>query len=89
MLSWSRDQKSLYLRSILGGMNRRTVAIPVRPGKALPKLSPLGLRSDHDLLALPGAQVIEEEDVFPGPSPSIYAFTRKTTRRNLYKIPLP
>jgi DNA-binding winged helix-turn-helix (wHTH) protein/Tol biopolymer transport system component len=89
MLSWSRDQKSLYLRSILGGMSRRTVAIPLRPGEALPKLSPLGLRSDHDLLALPGARTIEEEDVFPGPSSSIYAFTRKTTRRNLYKIRLP
>jgi len=89
VLSWSRDQKSLYLRSILGGMSRRTIAIPLRQGEALPKLSPLGLRSDRDLLALPGARVIEGEDVFPGPSPSIYAFTRKTTRRNLYKIPLP
>jgi Tol biopolymer transport system component len=89
MLSWSRDQKSLYFKSILLGMSRNTLIIPLRSGDALPHLPSSGLRSDRDLLALTGVQMIEEEDVFPGASPLVYAFTRKTTHRNLYRISIP
>ncbi len=89
MVSWARDQRFLYFRSILGGMGHRTFVIPLRSGEALPELPLSGLRSDRDLLGLQGAQVIEEEDVFPGSSPSVYALTRKTTRRNLYSIRVP
>jgi Tol biopolymer transport system component len=85
-LSWSRDQKALYFKSILQGMSRNTLMIPLRSGEALPQLPGSGLQSDRDLLALTGAQVIEEEDVFPGSSLTVYAFTRKTTHRNLYRI---
>ena len=88
MLSWSRDQKSLYFKSILQGMGRNTSMIPLRSGEALPQLRSSGLMSDRDLLALSGVQMIEEEDVFPGPSPAVYAFTRKATHRNLYRISL-
>jgi DNA-binding winged helix-turn-helix (wHTH) protein/Tol biopolymer transport system component len=86
MLSWSGDQKSLYFKSILQGMGRNTLRIPLRSGEALPRLPGSGLQSDRDLLALTGVQVIEAEDVFPGSSLAVYAFTRKTTHRNLYRI---
>jgi len=86
MLSWSRDQGALYFKSILGGMTRNTFMIPLRSGGPLPDFAGSGVQSDRDLLAFPGTRVIEEEDVFPGYSPLVYAFTRKTTRRNLYKI---
>jgi hypothetical protein len=89
MVSWTRDQKFLFLRSILGGMRRETFVIPLPSAEALPAFQPSGLQSERDLLAFPGARVIEEEDVFPGSSRSVYAFTRKTTRRNLYKISVP
>jgi hypothetical protein len=89
MLSWSRDQRVLYFKSILGGMNRETFMIPLRSGEPLPNFPSSGVQSDRDLLAFPGTRVIQEEDVFPGYSPLVYAFTRKTTRRNLYKIPTP
>jgi len=88
MLSWSRDQRALYFKSILGGINRNTFMIPLRSGEPLPDFSGSGAQSDRDLLAFPGTRVIQEEDVFPGSSPLVYAFTRKTTRRNLYKIPV-
>ena len=88
MLSWSRDQGALYFKSILGGMNRNTFMIPLRSGEPLPGFPGSGVQSDRDLLAVPGTRVIQEEDVFPGDSSLIYAFTRKTTRRNLYKISL-
>ena len=86
MLSWSRDQKSLYFKSILQGMSRNTLVIPLRAGEALPQLPSSGFESHRDLLALTGVQIIEEEDVFPGPSPAVSAFTRKATQRNLYRI---
>ena len=88
MLSWTRDQRVLYFKSILGGMNRNTFVIPLRSGQPLPNFPVSGVQSDGDLLAFPGTRVIQEEDVFPGDSPLVYAFTRKTTRRNLYKIPV-
>jgi len=51
MLSWSGDQKSLYFKSILQGMGRNTLRIPLRSGEALPRLPGSGLQSDRDLLA--------------------------------------
>jgi len=86
MLSWSRDQTSLYFKSILQGMGRNTMMIPLPSGEALPRLRSSGLQSDRDLLTVTGVQMIEEEDVFPGSSPAVYAFTRKTAHRNLYRI---
>jgi hypothetical protein len=39
---------------------------------------------------LPGARLVSDEpNVFPGPDPSIYAFTKVTTQRNIYRVPLP
>ena len=89
MASWSRDQESLYFKSILGGMSRNTFMIPLRSGEALPQLPNSGLLLERDLLALPGVQVIEEEEVFPGPSRLVYSFTRRTAHRNLYHIRVP
>jgi len=88
VMSWSRDQKALYFKSIQHVMSRNTLMIPLRSREALPQLPSSGLQSDRDLLAFPGTRVIQEEDVFPGYSSLVYAFTRKTTHRNLYKIPL-
>jgi DNA-binding winged helix-turn-helix (wHTH) protein/Tol biopolymer transport system component len=88
MVGWPRDQKYMFFKSILGGMERTTFVLPLRPGEALPALPPSGFQSHRDLLAVPGARDIAEENVFPGPSSSVYAFTRRTTRRNLYSIPV-
>jgi hypothetical protein len=70
-------------------MSRNTITLPVRSGEALPRLPSSGMQSDGDLLALSGVQVIDEEDVFPGSSHAVYAFTRKTTHRNVYRISIP
>ena len=88
VLSWSRDQGALYFKSPLMGFNGNTFMIPLRSREPLPDFPGVGVQSDRDLLAFPGTRVIQEEDVFPGYSPLVYAFTRKTTRRNLYKIPV-
>jgi hypothetical protein len=78
-----------FFKSILGGVDHKTFVMPLRAGEALPALPPSGFQSHRDVLAVPGTRDIEEEDVLSGPSSSIYAFTRKTTRRNLYSIPVP
>jgi hypothetical protein len=63
--------------------------MPLRSGEALPALPHAGFQSHRDVLGVPGAWEIAEEDVFPGASSSVYAFTKRTTRRNLYRIPIP
>jgi hypothetical protein len=36
------------------------------------------------------ARLISAHDnVFPGPNPSIYAFTKVATQRNIYRLPVP
>jgi len=33
--------------------------------------------------------VIEAADIFPGPTPETYAYSRQSVQRNLYRVPLP
>ncbi len=88
---WFTDGKSFGVSfSTLGNMGvGKTYVIPVPPGQALPLRLVSGLRSEKDASSLPGAKVIDRSWIFPGPNPSIYAFTRETVQRNLYRIPLP
>lgn len=82
-LSWTPDGRFLYL--ILAGS---TFAIPLKPGQMLPPIPAGGFQSKEAVAALPGARLISQESVFPGPNPSIYAFTRVSTHRNIYRVPV-
>lgn len=82
-VSWSRSGEHMYLKS-----NRSTYAIPLRPGRVLPEIPGSGL-SAEDVVALPGARPIADIGAFPGPDPSVYAFTRIATQRNIYRVPVP
>ena len=66
----------------------RTYVLPVAPGAVLPAIPAAGFQSEAELAAVPGVQVIPHGDVALGPSPAVYAFSRVTTTRNLYRIPL-
>jgi hypothetical protein len=66
----------------------RSYIVPLQPGEALPRTSAGGFRSERELAALPGARSIDSDTAVPGPSPDVYAFYRKTTQRNLYRIPI-
>lgn len=63
--------------------------VPLRPGQILPPVPASGLRSLADVAALPGARLVSQQRVFGGPEPSIYAFFRVATQRNIYRIPVP
>ena len=90
---WGPGNKFLYLRfrdvgEVGGG---KTIVIGLPPGKDLPMLPPSGLKSVDDIT---GLNVVADIDttgmgVFaPGPNPSVYAYSRVTVQRNLFRIPL-
>jgi serine/threonine protein kinase len=83
-VSWSPDGKFLYLN-----FSESVFAIALPPGQMLPPLPAAGFRSREEVARLPGARLIPEKGAFPGPNPSIYAFTKVATHRNIYRVPVP
>ena len=82
-LSWSRDGRLLFMT-----VSERTYVVPVPSGQPLPKTPATGFASGAEIAAVPGARVIDATDPAPGPTPDVYAFSRETVQRNLYRIPL-
>jgi eukaryotic-like serine/threonine-protein kinase len=86
MVSWDRAGKYAYLSFIPNGA--ASYAIPVMHDVGLPKLPPNGLVRREDFtnaktnIAIPWY-------VQSAVNPSVYAYTRENTRRNLYRIQLP
>jgi serine/threonine protein kinase len=80
--NWDRTGKSLY---IADGTN--TYALPRLRG-GLPSLPPGGISSREELAKL-NLPVVARAVLESGGTPSQFAFTRWTSRRNLYRIPLP
>ena len=88
---WSQDGKFFYVAGDVKTSTssaRRTVAIPVPAGQALPDLPVGGITDLKQAAALPGARTIEEGLISPGSGPSTYVFTRADSQCNLFRIPL-
>jgi len=83
-LSWTPDGKFIYLN-----FAGTTYAIPLKPGQMLPPIPASGFPSKEAVAALPGARLVSDQTVYLGPNPSIYAFTKVTTQRNIYRVPVP
>ena len=84
---WTPDRKSLwaYFDDMAGMSDPHTFLIPLPPGSSLPAIPTGGLQSSK----VPrGARVLAHWAV-PGPVPGVYTFTKTSTRRNLYRVPLP
>lgn len=92
-LRWSVDGKYVYFSIQYGAASAfavgHTYVLPLLRDSVLPNIPAGGFRNEAEIAALPGVEVIPYGDVAPGPSPSVYAFSRVTTTRNLYRIPLP
>jgi eukaryotic-like serine/threonine-protein kinase len=84
IVTWSRDQKYLFMHAAGG-----TYALPIPPGETVPHLPPTGLNDAADLAALPAARSDAPPGAFTGTDPTVYAFTRITTQRNIYRVPVP
>jgi Tol biopolymer transport system component len=79
-VSWSADGKFMYLK-----FHESLYAIPLRQGQMLPPIPASGFRSKEDVAGVAGAKLIPEREAFPGPTPSMYAFTKVSTHRNIYR----
>jgi Tol biopolymer transport system component len=84
-LRWAPDGSRLYLLSPFSG---RTYVLPVANGSMLPHIPSGGFRTEAEIAALPGVEIIPHGDVGPGPSPDVYVYSRETVSRNIYRIPL-
>jgi WD40 repeat protein len=91
MLSWSQDARFLYIGT--SGMwsegTGHTYVIPLRPGQILPPLPASGIRLGDMEDSIPGAQAIPQQQAFISPDPSVYAYPRVATHRNIYRIAVP
>jgi hypothetical protein len=65
----------------------KTGVIPLR-GTPF-RIAPPGSFNETDLQKKLGARIINERDVYPGPDPDTYVFTRYVTFTNIYRIVLP
>jgi hypothetical protein len=91
-LRWSLDGTYAYLSIQEAHQSAfafgRTYVLPPSRGSVFPAVPPGGFRTEADIAALPGVVMLPHGDVALGPSPSVYAFSRVTSTRNLYRIPL-
>jgi eukaryotic-like serine/threonine-protein kinase len=90
---WGLGGNFFYIRfRDAGEMGGGTaVAFSLPTGEELPPLPASGLNSLKDVDRRKVARIIDLRDVLqfnPGPSPDIYAYTRTTIQRNLFRIPL-
>ena len=92
-LRWAPDGQHVYLNTTTADASGfavgTTYVLPLPAGSMLPRVPNGGFISDAELRAQPGVQIIPYGDVTPGPTAGVYAFSRVTTTRNLYRIPLP
>jgi Tol biopolymer transport system component len=83
-MSWTPDGKFVYVN-----MGDSTFAIPLKGNSMMPPVPAKGFSSKEAVAAVPGARLVAKERVYPGPNPTIYAFMRVTTQRNIYRVPVP
>jgi serine/threonine protein kinase len=84
VLNWDTAGKYSYFTFLPTGSG--SYALPVIHDLGLPKLPARGVRKEDFLN--PKTNIAFPESVQSAVSPSVYAYTRETIRRNLYRIPL-
>lgn len=86
-MNWDIHGDYLYV-SLFAREDQGTYALPVHRNSGLPDLPAKGLLDFDQLKHVKGAVFIPHL-VDSALSTSLYAYTRQTIRRNLYRIPLP
>jgi eukaryotic-like serine/threonine-protein kinase len=88
-VEWSKDGKLLYLHenATRHGIQlpNTTYVIPLQPGW-MSKLPDSGFPSIDAAAAALGRRLTLADRVFPSPDPSIYAFARLSSHRNIFRI---
>jgi len=86
LLTWSSDGRFVFMH--FAWTTRETYAIPLQPGQILPPLPASGTSAEY-AATLPGAQRLSQLRAFVSDDPSVYAFMRNTSQRNIYRVRLP
>jgi hypothetical protein len=86
VLNWDTAGRHAYVSFLPFGGG--SYALPVMHDVGLPKLPPAGLAGSQDFTN-PKTNIAIPWSVQSAINPSVYAYTRETTRRNLYRIQLP
>jgi eukaryotic-like serine/threonine-protein kinase len=84
-LKWDSSGKFAYLYFPL--FSESSYALPVQQNSGLPRLPSTGV-SRIEFLAQSKTAVVIPSSVESAVNPTLYAYTRLNTRRNLYRIPL-
>ncbi len=87
---WSPDGRTLVIvpMALNRGQSMKVYSFPLPPGKMFPAIPPGGFRSEAEMAKVPGAKTFDVYDYAPGPGEGVYAFTRESVQRNLYRVPL-
>lgn len=86
-LRWAPDGSRLYVSRPNG--TGRTYVLPLAKGSMLPAaMPPGGFRTEAEIAALPGVEVIPHASVSPGATADVYVFSRETVSRNIFQIPI-
>jgi|SRR6516165_3569491 len=83
---WARDGKLIYFRWRSFTGYQRTYVVPIPHGSDFPKLPLSGFQSEKELRAV-ATQVVEGA-ISSGLDSSRYTFSKETSHRNVYRIPL-
>lgn len=86
LLSWSPDGKWVYvsLRPFPFGSSK-TAVIPIKSGAAPPGFTK-DFAGEADFLRIPGARLINQDNVSPGLSPDHFVNARRSAKANLFRI---
>jgi serine/threonine protein kinase len=82
-LNWDVTGKFVYL--LFPALSKGSYVLPVMQDSGLPKIPSAGFATKDDLANAKAIPWYVESAL----NPSVYAYTRENTRRNLYRIPLP
>lgn len=97
-VQWSADRKYFYLLGKGFAVTTKLkplsgfFALPLKSGKIFPDLPAQGFNSAAQLNKLGAVELPttnDVDDISPGPRPRLFAFSRRTIQRNLYRVPLP
>ncbi len=91
-LRWSPDGRRALLQVQSGEASAfgsgRTYLLPLAAGSILPQLPAGGFKTEAEIAAVPGVEILPYADLTFSPTAGIYAFSKIVTTRNLYRVPL-
>jgi serine/threonine protein kinase/Tol biopolymer transport system component len=91
-LRWSPDGTRVTLSIQTGQASAfgfgRSYVLPADADTLLPRMPLGGFKTEEEIASVPGVELIPHADVALSPVAGVYAFSKITVTRNLYRVPL-